>query len=83
MIYIKNNHEVKVASKFVYQIEVYRIWKRGAYILADKFYKTNKPLNLKKLPLLLKRKTYTIRRFVTLICAPEDYLINQGYNCKE
>ena len=48
MIYVKNNHEIKVATKFVYQIEVYRIWKRGAYILDDKFYKTNKPLIVKK-----------------------------------
>lgn len=83
MIYVKNNQEVKVASEFVYQVEVYRMWKRGAYLLDDTFYKTTKPLNLKKFPLLLKRKTYTIRRFVTLICAPEFYLINQGYNCKE
>jgi hypothetical protein len=79
--YIKNNHEVSVSSKFVYCISIYKLWKQGACLMDEKYYASQNPLDLKKIQTTLKRKNYTIQRYIELECAPEDYLISHGYKC--
>lgn len=81
-IYVKDNHEVAVSHKFVYHSSVYRVWKSGAGLLDDKYYVSNSPLNLKKIPTVIKKKKYSIRRFFELEAAPEEYLITKGYKKK-
>lgn len=81
-IYIKNNQEVYVHPKFVYHSSVYRIWKLGASIIDDKYYISCTPLNLKKIKKNLKKKGYTIQRYIDLEGAPEEYLITQGFKKK-
>ena len=61
-IYEKDKQEVKVYHKFVYCSSVYKIWKQGACILDEKYYVCGKPLNLKKIPKMIKKKGYTIQR---------------------
>jgi hypothetical protein len=58
------------------------MWRRGASLIDEKYYTSNKPLNIKKIPKLLKKKDYVIQRFINLEGAPEEYLINEGYKCE-
>lgn len=82
-IYVKDNHEVVVSSKFVYCSSVYKLWKQGACLVDEVHYASNQPLDLKKIPLRLKRRNYTIQRYIQLESAPEDYLITKGYKLKK
>lgn len=79
MIYEKSGIAVKVADKFIYSSQVYLIWKNGASLWEDKWYSSDNPIKIKKKDLKLKKKNYTLHRFFQLECAPEEYLINQGY----
>lgn len=81
-IYVKNNYEVKVSTKFIYHSSVYKVWKSGAGLLDDKYYSCSNPLNLKKIPTILKKKNYSIMRYFELEGAPEQYLITEGYKKK-
>lgn len=81
-IYEKDKQEVSVYHKFIYCSSVYKIWKQGACILDEKYYVCSKPLNLKKIPKMIKKKGYTIQRYIQLESAPEDYLITKGYKLK-
>lgn len=82
-VYVKDKDEVTTSSKFVYSISVYKFWKQGVSLLDDRHYICNTPLDLKQIPTLLKKKDYSIRRFITLEGAPEDYLIQKGYKQKQ
>jgi hypothetical protein len=71
--------EAKIANKFIYCCETYKIWPKGACLIDTKYYKTNKPLDLKKIPTVLKRKNYNLNRFINLVAAPEEYLVINNY----
>jgi hypothetical protein len=58
------------------------MWRYGASLMDETYYTSNKPLNVKKIPKLLKKKDYVIQRFINLEGAPEEYLINEGYKCE-
>lgn len=83
IVYIKDKQEVYVSPRFVYHSSVYRVWKYGAGLLDDKYYVSTSPLNMKKVPLVVKKRGYTIRRFIELESAPEEYLITKGYKLKK
>lgn len=81
--YVKDKQIVKIAPKFIYHCSVYKCWSKGAALLSEKYYATKHPLNLKKIPSILKKKNFTIQRFLELESAPEEYLIAKGYKQKE
>lgn len=81
-VYIKDRSEIVVSPKFVYCVSTYKIWKQGACLMDEKYYASKQPLNLKKIPTILKKKGYTIQRFIELESAPEEYLIDKGYKQK-
>ena len=78
-IYVKNNKYVQVSPKFRYCSSIYKIWKKGAYLITEKFYISTTPIKLKNIVNNYKKKNYQIHRFIELESAPEEYLINQGY----
>lgn len=82
-VYVKGKHEILVSPKFIYCFSTYKIWKQGACLLDEKYYASLKPLDLKKIPKVLKKKDYSIHRFIDLESAPENYLINNGYKQKQ
>ena len=82
-IYVKNNKEVQVSPKFVYQSCIYKLWKGGACIIEEKCYASNTPLDFKKLSTTLQKPGYSIQRFIELESAPEEYLILKGYKLKK
>lgn len=79
VIFVKDNAQIQVTRKFVYSVDVYKIWKKGACLLSSKYYACSNVLNLKKIPVIVKKKGYTIQRFITLEGAPKEYLIAKGY----
>ena len=83
IILVKNDSEVYVSSKFIYSVDVYKIWKKRAYLLSSAFYACVKPLDIKKLTLQVKKKGYILQRFVELKGAPKEYLISKNYKVKK
>ena len=77
--YIKNDETVGVADTFIYHVETYVAWKNGVALYDEKWYSCKNPLKFKKKDLLLKRKKYKFFRLVSMDCAPESYLIRNGY----
>lgn len=82
-VFVKGDHELRVSQRFVYSIDVYRIWKKGACLLSSKYYASPKPLDSKKIPTIVRKKGYVIQRFIELDGAPKNYLINKGYKLKK
>ena len=82
-VYIKGNHEIVVSPKFVYCFSTYKIEKQRVCLLDEKYYASLKPLYLKKIPTVVKKKDYSIHRFINLESAPEKYLINNKYKQKQ
>jgi hypothetical protein len=78
-IYTKGEHRLKVSNKFIYCSSVYKIWPRGAYLLKEKYYASNNPIDFKKVPMKVKKNGYYIQRFIELESAPENYLTAKGY----
>ena len=78
-IYVKDNIQVITNDKFIYHSEVWKIWKMGAILEEEKYYASPKLLKFKKKDLVLKKKDYSIHRFIELEYAPEDYLVKNGY----
>lgn len=79
---MKNRQEVFVNPKFIYCSTVYKMWRRGASLMDEKYYSSDKPLNARRMSSVIKKKNYEIRRFISLEGAPEDYLLDNGYNLK-
>lgn len=78
-IYVKDGHTVTVSPKYVYHSSVHKIWKWGACFIGEQYYASPKPLNIKKIQTKIKKKEYTIQRFIELESAPEQYLLKNGY----
>ena len=83
IIFVKGDHELRISQRFVYSIDVYRIWKKGACLLSSNYYASPQPLDSKKIPTIIKKNGYIIQRFIQLEGAPKDYLINKGYKLKK
>lgn len=81
-VYVKNRQEVTVASKFIYCVSIYKMWRRGASLIDEKYYASMAPIDFKKTISVIKRKDYDIQRFIKLESAPEQYLIEEGYKIK-
>lgn len=79
MVYVKNNEYTQVNDNFIYCETIYKFCNKRVELLEEKFYKSNKVLKLKKKNLMLKRKQYTIYRFLDLVAAPLEYLLNNNF----
>ena len=79
MIYLKNNEYVQDTNSFVYCISVYKIFQKRAELVSEKYYSSKNVLKFKKKDLKLKKKDYILHRYVDLIGAPLEYLLNNNY----
>jgi hypothetical protein len=75
----KEGQRVVTNDTFIYCSEIYMLWKGGASLLEEKYYSTNKPLKIKSKNLKVKKKNYTLFRYLTLEFAPEEYLLNNKF----
>ena len=71
-------HFITEGDCFLYEIGIYKIWKNRAECIYSKFYKFDKPLNIKKKTIYLKNKDYTILKFIDWLQAPKEYIINNN-----
>lgn len=78
-IYEKNNIQVVVNDKFIYNSTIYMFWKNGASLLDESYYSSVRPISLKKKDLQFKKKGYFLYRFFNLEFAPESWLQKNGY----
>ena len=79
IVFVKGDNQVRVTNKFIYSIDVYKIWRKGACLLSSNYYACSNILNVKKIQVMVKKKGYTIQRFIVLEGAPKEYLIAKGY----
>jgi hypothetical protein len=80
-LYNKDDTVIGVSDSFIYSTETYVIWKNGASLLDKQFYKSKKLIKFKNNT--LKKKLYTLHRYVDLTFAPEEWLINNGFKLYE
>lgn len=59
---------------FLYEIGMYRIYKNRAECIYSKFYKLNKPLEIKKKTIYLKKHDYVLLKFIDWLKAPKEYI---------
>ena len=81
MIYIKDDIQITVNSKFIYCSEIYKIWNNGAALIEEKYYSSKEPLKFKKNN-IVRKKDYLLQRFFTLQYAPESFLIKNNFKLK-
>lgn len=79
MIYNKDSEYVKVSDRFVYLESIYILLKDRAELYSEKFYRSSKPIKLKKKDFLKKTKKYTLCRFLDLVEAPLEYLLTNKF----
>ena len=79
IVFVKSNAQIRVTNKFIYSVDVYKIWAKGACLLEERYYASNNPITFKKIPTNVKKNGYRIQRFIELEGAPENYLIAKGY----
>ena len=79
MMYQNNSQYVKVSDNFIYLESIYILTKRRAELYSEKFFKSTKPIKITKKNSILKTKHYNVHRFIDLIEAPLDYLINNNF----
>ena len=78
MPYYLNNKILGISDKFLYEVDVYRIFPDRAECINSKFIHSNKPLKIKK-EIIIKRDSISkIITFLTFISAPESYVINNA-----
>lgn len=82
-IYIKHNKEITVSTKFIYVATIYKLWKGGAYLIEEKYYASNTPIDFNKVSNIINKEDYIIQRCIELESAPEEYLITKGYKLKK
>jgi hypothetical protein len=75
----KDGLRVVTNDNFIYCSEIYQLWKGGAALLKTEYFSSSKPIKIKNKNLKIKKKGYTLFRFMTLEFAPEEYLINNKF----
>lgn len=78
-IYEKDNQRVVVHNTFIYSSEIYMLWKGGASLIETKYFESKDPIKISKNKLKVKKKKYTLFRFLELKFAPEEYLKNNKF----
>lgn len=55
------------APSFIYDVSIYKVYKRGAFLIDTQLYTSNKKLNITK-PTTIKRfRNYSIVRYIDLV----------------
>lgn len=78
-----NGYIITAGSTFLYEVSVYKIYKKRAECWGSKFYKTNKPINIKKKDSYRRLNGFVIAKFIDWLEAPEEYIINNNLKLVE
>lgn len=72
--YLLQDNRVEVMPYFLYEVSVYKITKDMAALMGSKFYKSDKPLNIKKDVTVKKCKDYDIVRYVDILGVTQEFV---------
>lgn len=76
--YVYDGIRIKVSKFFLYEVSLHKYWKNGYCLLGSKLFKSDKLLNI-RCPRVYKRfKEYTIEKEISLIAAPQEFIIEMG-----
>lgn len=80
MLLVKDKDVVGINDCFIYSDEIYYKFKEGISLYKTTYYKSSKPIKIKKKDYLSKKKGngYFVR-FFTLEFAPLNWLLDNGY----
>lgn len=70
--HIFDNQIIEVMPYFIYEISLNKYWKNGYCVLAHKFYKSNKLLNISDE--IKHYDDYIISKEIVLLGAPENFI---------
>ena len=76
--YIYNNYDIEILPYFLYEVCINKYWKNGFCLLGHKYFKTDKPLNIKKTSIYKKYKDYLIEKEIILMSAPYEYILKNN-----
>ncbi len=79
-IYIFNDTKIGVSKYFTYEVNISKHWKGGFCIIGNKFFKSNKLLNITCPRKVKKYKNYFIEKEITLIDAPIEFIKEMRLN---
>lgn len=81
LIYVKDNNVVGVSERYVYLEEIFEYTPNSCRLADSRYISCAKPLNLNKSQSYKRfpKEKRSLRRTLTLLYAPEHYLIEQEY----
>lgn len=74
MTYRYQDSQIKVASCFLYEVDLYKIAPNMVNILSSRYYISNKLLKVKEVEIVKRFKNFNIERFIVLIGAPISFI---------
>lgn len=76
--YRSGSNRVVVGDSFIYEINLYKIYKDRAETIGSQFYSSPKPLQFKECK-TVKNKDYILMKTMTWVAAPLDYLESNNF----
>jgi hypothetical protein len=74
-----DGNAIKVSKKFIYNVEVYKVYKNGFNLVSNSYISINDNTNIKLRDISKSESGDTIIKSLELISAPEEYLIQNDY----
>lgn len=72
--YLLHGNRVEIMPYFLYEVSVYKITKNMAALIGSQFYKSDKPLTIKKDVTVKKCKDYSIVRYVDILGVTKEFV---------
>lgn len=82
-IYHSGDVKLTVSSTFIYEVQLYLIYKDRAECVGSKFYSSDKPLAVKESQFVRMSDEITCAKYITWLSAPLDYLTNNNFKVLE
>lgn len=72
--YLFHGDRVEIMPYFLYEVSVYKITKNMAALMGSQFYKSDKPLTIKKDSTIKKYKDYSVIRYVDILGVTKEFV---------
>lgn len=72
--YLFHGDRVEIMPYFLYEVSVYKITKNMAALMGSQFYKSDKPLTIKKDSTIKKYKDYSVVRYVDILGVTKEFV---------
>ena len=72
--YLFQGDRVEIMPYFLYEVSVYKITKNMAALMGSQFYKSDKPLTIKKDSTIKKYKDYSVIRYVDILGVTKEFV---------